>query len=259
MATQDFAHIEAAQTEEAAPASYTKSIVITIVSLVVVLGTFMGGFWLGQKHGIEVASGEDKARLEKMLRKQEDELKKLRDIAALKAETKVSTTQVGELTFYNELPKQPAQPEGLRGKRDVMLINKPVIAKTEREASDAKRREAIRKMIEKELQQGADETVKKKVAVSAVKPAKPIVSKVVRAGGYILQVASFQQEADANKFLSKLRKHGFSPVVKQVTLPNLGIWYRVYLEGFASRKAADDVRNQLKKTMNIKALVVPSG
>ena len=254
MGAQDFAHIEAPQTEESSSPSYTKGMVLTIVSVAVVLGTFMGGFWLGQKRGIEVASGEDKARLEKILREQEEELVKLREVAATKPEPKVSTTQVGELTFYNELPKQSAQPATLHS--GVTGAQKQPSAVQ----SDAEHRDAVRKMIEKELQQSIQEEELQQSAQKSV--VKPTTKKQVRSTpstGFVLQVASFQQKGDAQHFLAKLKKNGFSPIVKRVKLPNLGVWHRVYIEGFDTRKDAEHARERLKKSMKITALVVKGG
>ena len=255
MGTQDFAHVEVPQTEDAPPPLYTKGMLLSIASVVIVLGSFVGGFWLGQKRGIEVASGEDKARLEKILHKQESELVKLREIAAIKAKPKVSTTQVGELTFYNELPKQSAQPTPLHGQSNVLSKQASVIAHAQ---SDDTHKEAVRKMIEKELQQSMRE---EELQQSRKEVVQPIASKSTASAttGFMLQVASFQKKNDADTFASKLKAKGFESTVKRVKLNNLGIWYRIYMDGFATRKDANTERVRLEKMMKVKALVVKSG
>ena len=246
MATQDFAHVEAPQTEDVPSPLYTKGMLLSIVSVAIVLGTFVGGFWLGQKRGIEVASGEDKARLEKMLHKQESELVKLRKMAATQAKPNVSTTQVGELTFYNELPKQSAQPTPLHGQSNVASQDDSVIAHTQ---SDEAYKEAVRKMIEQELQQNHKKTT------------RPIASKstLSAATRFMLQVASFQKKDDANAFSSVLKSKGFEPIVKRIRLNNLGTWYRIYVGDFATRQDANAERVRLEKMMKVKAFVVKSG
>ncbi len=255
MGTQDFAHVEAPQTEDAPPPLYTKGMLLSIASVAIVLGSFVGGFWLGQKRGIEVASGEDKARLEKKLHQQENELVKLREMAAIKAKPKVSTTQVGELTFYNELPKQSAQPTPLHGQSNAVSKQKSAIAHVQ---SDNAHKEAVRKMIEKELQQSMRED---ELQQSRKEVVQPITSKstAIATTGFMLQVASYQKKDDADAFASKLKAKGFESTVKRVKLNNLGIWYRIYVGDFATRQDANMERTKLEKMMNVKALVVKRG
>ena len=247
MGTQDFAHVEAPQSEDVPSPLYTKGMLLSIVSVAIVLGTFVGGFWLGQKRGIEVASGEDKARLEKMLHKQESELVKLRKMAATQTKPKVSTTQVGELTFYNELPKQSAQPTPLHGQSNVASQGDSAI---EGAQSDEAYKEAVRKMIEQELQQSM-----------RGEGFQPIASKdtAVSTAWFMLQVASFQKKDDADTFASVLRTKGFEPIVKRIKLNNLGTWYRIYVGAFATKQEANAERVRLEKIMKVKALVVKSG
>jgi len=207
---------------------------------------------LGQQQGIETAAGEDKARLEKLLQEQKNEMRLLRQEAAKqKIVAAVSTTQVGDLTFYNELPRQSVKPSPLHAtdmpeKRGAMhiSIHKPSASTLE-----------MRKMIAKEMQQ----STKNDVNLETPKLAPNSTS--MHASGskkqkFILQVASFQKQADANGFLPKLMKQGFSPVIRRVKLANLGVWYRVYVIGYNSKDAANKAKETMKKSMNITALIL---
>ena len=249
MAAQDFAHIEIPQEEVEKPLTHVKMMVLTVLSVLLVLGTFMGGFWLGQKQGIETAAGEDKARLEKLLREQQDEMKLLRQEATKqKAQPKVSTTQVGDLTFYNELPRQSVKPAPLHATNSTEQVSSTQNAPAH--ASLASTLE-MRKMIEKEMRQTPQKDVQK------VKVSKSIMNdRKFKKQGFMLQVASFQKQADADAFLPKLTKQGFSPVIHRAELPNLGVWYRVYITGYGSREAANKAKDAVKKSLNITSLVL---
>jgi len=252
MAAQDFAQIEVSQVETEKPLTHVKTMVLTVLSVLLVLGTFMGGFWLGKKQGIETAAGEDKARLEKLLKEQKNEMKLLRQEAAKqKVMPEVSTTQVGDLTFYNELPSQPVKPTPLHATN---TLGKSLPIHSSTHASSPSTLE-MRKMIEKEVHQPS----KKNFKVVAPKQALHSVSmndSRLKQHRFILQVGSFQKPADADAFLPKLTKQGLSPMVRRVELPKLGVWYRVYITGYASKSAANKAKNSIKKSMNITALVL---
>ena len=253
MAAQDVAHIEVPQENVEKPLTGAKTMVLIVLLVVLVLGVFIGGFWLGQKQGIETAAGEDKARLEKLLREQEDEMKLLRQEAAKQKEpAATSTTQVGDLTFYNELPRQSVKPAPLHAKNmPVKKAPSHTVAKTHTPPLSSTLE--MRKMIEKEMHQSPQSETKPvtlPVKTAVTNDSKP------KAQGFMLQVGSFQKTADADAFLPKLTKHGFSPLVRRVELPNLGVWYRVYLTGYDSKEAANKAKVAVKKSLNITALVV---
>lgn len=130
MAGHDFAQIEAPQPEDVRPMGQSKVLFLTIVALAVVAGGFAIGFMVGQEMGMQKATSEDEARLVAQLKKQQQELAILRETAK-KRLPEVSTTQVGELTFYNELPQQSVDPEPLQmhvspAKQSAKAVKEPV-------------------------------------------------------------------------------------------------------------------------------------
>lgn len=270
MAAQDFAQIEVPQVEVEKPLTHVKTMVLTVLSVLLVLGTFMGGYWLGQKQGIETASGEDKASLEKLLKEQQNEMNLLRQEAAKKkVQHKVSTTQVGDLTFYNELPQQSVQPSPLHAtgeSKNTGAAKKNIQTRSNTADALSPSTLEIRKMIEQEIRQSPQKEAQK----TAQKTAKVAVPKLTtkpasmndatpKLQSFILQVSSFQKRVDADAFLPKLTKRGFSPLVKRVELPNLGTWYRVYITGYDSIEAANQAKKSVKKSLNITALVLKAG
>jgi len=71
-----------------------------------------------------------------------------------------------------------------------------------------------------------------------------------------VQVASFKDEAGAEKFAASL-KHVKSPLtVHAVDLPGKGRWYRVQAGGSLGRQEADALAARLLKDNKVKAFVV---
>jgi len=252
---KDFAHIEAAQEPIASPWSIWKTMLLTTAAIAVVLGAFVGGFWMGHEQGIQVAFSDDKARLEKRLKDQAEQLKNLRAAAKKHVDENVSTTQVGELTFYNELPKQAVQPAPLSEGENAVNHHSRLTLDTNKPDSS---QSDIREMIAKELQQ----TLKHENDVQAVEnknrqnALKNKANTLNIKDSFSLQIASFQKEADAKVFLPKLEKHGFKPVIRRVELAKLGVWYRVFLTNYASHEAADKAREAVKSSLNITGLII---
>ncbi len=62
-----------------------------------------------------------------------------------------------------------------------------------------------------------------------------------------LQVAAFPRVSDARKLAEKLKKRGYPAYVKRVEIPRQGVWYRVRIGTFDSKKSASVMLEQLKK------------
>ncbi|MDT8376005.1 MAG: SPOR domain-containing protein [Mariprofundaceae bacterium] len=234
MAGQDFAQIEAPQPEDVRPMGRSKVLLLTMMALAVVAGGFVVGFMVGHEMGIQKATSDDDERLLAQLKQQQGELAKLR-AEARKRQPEVSTTQVGELTFYNELPKQSVDPEPMQMNRGQGIRS----AGPDRNSKESTTSQALLKqIIEQEMGQKKSE-----------KPADA-------AGGYYLQLASFQKQSAAETFFPKLEKSGFPGVIRRVELPGLGTWYRVYAGPFDSEETSEEARKSVKNSININGLIV---
>jgi len=251
MAAQDFAKTEVpVESSESVQPRY-KMTLLTGVVLVVVLGAFMGGFWMGKKQGIERAAGEDKGNLEKLLRQQQDEMDLLRAAAKKNKQPEVSTTQVGELTFYNELANQDVQPTSLHA----AVVKKISLVKDKPKAHiPLSSKDEMRKMIEEEMKQDIAANNSQVVVINSRVPVQPMNAESKSA--YMLQLGSFQKQNDAYAFLEKLRKKGAMPFIRRAELPTRGVWYRVYLGPYDSKKSANKAKNKAKESLKIIGLVV---
>ncbi|MDX8404171.1 MAG: SPOR domain-containing protein [Mariprofundaceae bacterium] len=259
MARHDFAQVEAPQPEDVKPMRQGKVLLLIIVALTVVAGGFAIGFMVGQEMGMQKATSKDEARLVAQLKKQQQELTTLRE-AAKKRLPEVSTTQVGELTFYNELPQQSVDPEPLQmhpssAKQSVSSVKN---RKQTTDSSEKASEKLLKQIIEQELKQSGDKkSAHASEASSSVKSSPEKLSKA--AGEYFLQIASFQEQNAAKKFFPKLSKVGYEGVIKRVELPGLGTWYRVYVGPFVSEQASKNAKKNVKSKLNITGLIVKGG
>jgi cell division protein FtsN len=234
MAGQDFAQIEAPQPEDVRPMGHSKVLLLTIMALAVVAGGFMVGFMVGHEMGIQKATSDDDERLLTQLKQQQGELARLRS-EAQKQQPEVSTTQVGELTFYNELPNQSVDPEPMPMNRE-QGVQSTELGQNSKDSTTSKI--LFKQIIEQELNQKMSE-----------KPAEVT-------GEYYLQLASFQKQSDAESFFPKLAKSGLPGVIKRVELSRLGTWYRVYAGPFDSKQASEEAKKRAKSSLNITGLIV---
>ncbi len=75
-------------------------------------------------------------------------------------------------------------------------------------------------------------------------------------GGYQVQVASFQNQADAEKFVEDLRRRGHRAFRQPANVPGRGLWHRVRVGPFKTKYAATLYQRKLEKQERISALVI---
>ena len=208
---QDFAEVHESRRSPRREAGRAQAVVIVIGMLVIVAAGFAGGFMLGQEHG---------QRLLEQIGKQQQELENLKKAIGNRAQkTNESSTQVGDLTFYNTLPKQPVTPAPL---------NSRVTA-----ASSAK----------------APSPAQKRAAIS-----HPAARAAVQM--YKLQLGSYQLRANAERLQKRLLQAGFRARIQVMELPGLGQWYRVYVGPFSSLDAAENAKSRVQAKLHLVGLLL---
>ncbi|MBX6423943.1 SPOR domain-containing protein [Thermosulfurimonas sp. F29] len=85
-----------------------------------------------------------------------------------------------------------------------------------------------------------------KPAPSPKAPVKP------REPYFTLQVASFRDPAEAERYVRIFRDRGYAAQVTRVNIPGKGIWYRVYVGRFASRDEAEKAYRRLRSEKLVK-------
>jgi len=250
LAGQDFAHIKETRPEDVRPMAQSKVLLLIVVALAVVATGFAIGFMMGQEMGKQKATSAEKARLVEQLKAQQEELSKLR-AAAKQRLPEISTTEVGELTFYNELPQQSVDPEPLTAttstKREATGKSEDIEAATSSE-------KLLKSLIEHELNQA--QTSAAKLELKPVHAGSAAKEGTAAENTYFLQLASFQKKNDADLFYPKLGKAGFEGVIKRVELSKLGTWYRVYAGPFSTKKRVEEAKQDVKQKLNITGLIV---
>lgn len=231
MSGKDFAPSAMPTPESVRPISNSRVLLLSMLALAVVASCFAGGYWLGKETGMQLANSENETRLREELKQQKEEINRLRT-AASKQVPEASTVQVGELTFYNELPKQSVRPAPLSGSHKMPESQDPL------------------RVVVQEAMKSAD---KELAGIRQEQFAQSQAEKYYR-----VQLASFEQKSDAHLLLGKLSAGGIKAEVKQVDIPRLGTRYRVYSEKFAKREFAEKMQTRIKGLFHITGLVVLS-
>lgn len=75
-------------------------------------------------------------------------------------------------------------------------------------------------------------------------------------GGYLVQVASFKNQADADSFVMDLRRRGYSAFRQAANVPGRGLWHRVRIGSFKTKYEAELYKRKLGEKERISALVI---
>jgi len=73
---------------------------------------------------------------------------------------------------------------------------------------------------------------------------------------YVLQVASFRDRSEAERYARAFRDRGYAAEVVSVNLPGKGTWHRVYVGRFKSRFEAEKAYQELKARKLIKTAYI---
>ncbi len=76
-------------------------------------------------------------------------------------------------------------------------------------------------------------------------------------GRWTIQVAATQHQADADRVVDRLRKQDFNAYHIRAQLPDRGVWYRIRIDGYASRDAAQNDVARLTKENFAPIVIAP--
>ena len=97
-------------------------------------------------------------------------------------------------------------------------------------------------------------------ALSEVKPSSSpspkVVSEKKETAYYVLQVASFRDRTEAERYARAFRERGYAAEVVSVELPGKGTWHRVYVGRFKSQAEAQKAYRELKARKLIKTAYI---
>ncbi|MDD5169205.1 MAG: SPOR domain-containing protein [Syntrophales bacterium] len=97
-----------------------------------------------------------------------------------------------------------------------------------------------------------------KTPEKALKPAERAKanSTAAKNGKYTVQVVSYREKEKAEILSKKIRELGYTPQVSMTEVPGKGQWYRVTIEGFEAKPAAEKAaENMTKKIKGISCVI----
>jgi cell division septation protein DedD len=100
-----------------------------------------------------------------------------------------------------------------------------------------------------------DELMGLAVAASKISEDQPL-AQVGSEGGFMVQVASFKDQDDADEFVVELRKRGHRAFRQAATVPGRGIWHRVRIGSFKTKYEAELYKNKFEEQERTIALVI---
>ncbi len=77
----------------------------------------------------------------------------------------------------------------------------------------------------------------------------------LRAGRYTVNVASFRDKRNIDRLMKELEEKGYEVFVEKATIPQKGVWYRVAVGRFPSRREAQAFARGLKERDGINSFV----
>ena len=229
MAGRDFASVKASSRRKPGKKKRTTATISPgwmIAALTLMIACFALGVWIGKSQGRVTVRTDHEAeqRLQQQLAEQQRKLEALQaEKQALQQRLQAQQGEVGELTFYSELPRQSVTPAPLSESHAAPASS-----------SHAAKKDDVSHLIEQEMAKGS--------APATVR--------------YHIQVGSFRRESDARRLLHRLQKAHVSGSIQAVELTGKGRWFRVIAGPFHSRLLADHAREDIEKKLHLRDLVV---
>lgn len=160
--------------------------------------------------------------------------------------SQATTTEPGNLTFYENLPKGNQAPLGSG-------INHPPELK-----KVVKQPEPAVTAAPAPVAPASSAAPAKATEISPLPTPDVLATPVTRAGGaFVVQVASFRLKEDATKLIKRLESYPLRPFVESADLGQKGVWYRVLAGPFATRDDADRAVVLLQEKEKLSAIVKP--
>jgi DedD protein len=209
--------------------------------VVVIIGVFIAGYYMGRDQGKQLASAEKPPALPEVVSQY---LPKKEEFTFYK-----TLTEKGEKTVSIDLkPKQKPEEttaakkehdssadEGRSPKQDAV---KPPDVKSERPVTPPTKRAPSAKPL--------PQTAKKETA-----PEKSAVSKL----RYTIQVGSYPEKAMADEEARNMKKKGYAAFVVATDLAEKGKWFRVRIGSFSNKQSAEKLAKELKSKESIDGFI----
>ena len=101
--------------------------------------------------------------------------------------------------------------------------------------------------LEAEPETVLEEQEEAEATVASIAPETPPEERLPLIGAYTINIASFRQRENAERYVAELKQMGVDAFDWEIDLPDKGKWYRVSVGGFSTRQEAEDYASGLKQ------------
>ena len=101
--------------------------------------------------------------------------------------------------------------------------------------------------LEAEPETVLEEQEEAEATVASIAPETPSEESLPTIGAYTINIASFRQRENAERYVAELKQMGVDAFDWEIDLPDKGKWYRVSVGGFSTRQEAEDYASGLKQ------------
>lgn len=208
-------------------------IFIIPVGVVVIIGVFTLGYYMGKEQAGKTTASEKPAALPEVVSQY---LPKKDDFTFYK-----TLTEKGEKTVSIDLKPKPKADDPA-----------PVKKEGAAPAGDTKQKQQEAPKV-LEVKPDRPSAVKQLAAKPQVQPAKkePPPSKV----RYTIQVGSYPEKSMAEDEMKNMKKRGYAAFVVASVIPEKGTWYRVRVGSFANKQSAEKLAKELKSKESIEGFI----
>lgn len=210
--------------------------------VVVIIGTFIAGYYVGRDQARQSASAEKPPALPDVVSQY---LPKKEDFTFYK-----TLTEKGDKTVSIELkPKQkPEDPPAGRKEQEGSSADEGKAA--EQEA--AKPPEKAERPAAPPLKRSPAARPQPLTAKKETVPAKTAVPKL----RYTIQVASYPEKTMADEEARNMKKRGYAAFVVSTDLSDRGKWFRVRIGSFSNKQSAEKLAKELRSKEGINGFIM---
>ncbi|MEW5739024.1 MAG: SPOR domain-containing protein [Myxococcota bacterium] len=227
---------------------------LTVASLIVLGGVFLLGVVVGKKLAVQTVEEKPAADLLTQLDEKSKALEDVQQDASLTFQdelTKKSPTLVAGAPVVKPMPAEPKPaeppkaPEEARTPEEAMAD--PVVAAGDPapavELPQTPKPEAVPTRTH-------DAGALKEAFGKAQKAPETAAD-----GAWSIQLAAYQDRAEADRFAAGLRDKGYAPYIVEAAIPGKGTWFRVRMGRFGTKDAAGRYLEDFRRETQMSAIV----
>ncbi|MDQ6950661.1 MAG: SPOR domain-containing protein [Mariprofundales bacterium] len=214
-----------------------RTAVVVVALIGVVVAAFLGGYQLGQHYKSEQLQVEAKRVLQQRFDQQAQEISDLQEKLVITEKKRPpppakKTSEVGELTFYNDLPNAKVYSNRDAATPKLKPKRKP-------------KHPSVAKVATRRVERGVADII-----------AQTRQSAILTGRALQIQLASFAHESDAELLKQRVLLQGMISVVRPVMLSGKRNVFRVMVGPYPTMKQAMADKRRLHATLHLAGLIV---